>query len=137
MPTVALIIFFAGVLSSMASPNDSPSYNSTSAWGMCGSEPTGYYSLLILNQNRKHLKHWMMYIYFHITLILICMIYAWYLFKLTACLLLLLSHVTKFVDVNSCVFYSFNYSFKILSLKWFSFDSNNIFHDNFYIFLNF
>ncbi|KAF8792858.1 eyes absent homolog 1-like isoform X2 [Argiope bruennichi] len=27
-----------GVLGPMASPNDSPSYNSTSAWGMCGNE---------------------------------------------------------------------------------------------------
>ncbi|XP_054717920.1 eyes absent homolog 1-like [Uloborus diversus] len=29
-----------GVLGSMASPNDSPSYNSTSTWGMCSNEPS-------------------------------------------------------------------------------------------------
>lgn len=49
---------FLGVLTSMASPNDSPSYNSTSAWGMCGSEPTGKYtsfwkSIIIFFQNLK------------------------------------------------------------------------------------
>nr|CEH19755.1 Cs-eyesabsent [Cupiennius salei] len=39
-PTLPPSLTTNGVLSSMASPNDSPSYNSTSAWGMCGSEPT-------------------------------------------------------------------------------------------------
>ncbi|XP_071037641.1 eyes absent homolog 2 isoform X16 [Parasteatoda tepidariorum] len=40
-PSLPTSLTTNGVLSSMASPNDSPSYNSTSAWGMCGTEPTG------------------------------------------------------------------------------------------------
>ncbi|XP_015924743.2 eyes absent homolog 1 isoform X3 [Parasteatoda tepidariorum] len=39
-PSLPTSLTTNGVLSSMASPNDSPSYNSTSAWGMCGTEPT-------------------------------------------------------------------------------------------------
>ncbi|KAG8195928.1 hypothetical protein JTE90_001162 [Oedothorax gibbosus] len=44
-----------GVLGPMASPNDSPSYNSTPTWGMCGNEPSVKVEHLSAPSDASHL----------------------------------------------------------------------------------
>lgn len=53
-PTLPTALATNGVLGSMASPNDSPSYNSTPAWGMCTNEALVKVEHLAAHEGNQH-----------------------------------------------------------------------------------